>query len=70
VGPIDTPEGYWVVRVLEAQQDKVIESAALRELQSTSVRRWLDQERRHDPDAVQLFWDSEKYAWANDQVRK
>lgn len=69
VGPIDSFDGYYVVRVLEKAEDRLIDAAPYRELQAASLRKWLDDQRTQQ-NAIALSWDSDKYAWANDQVRR
>ena len=69
VGPINTIEGFFVGRVIEPAQDRLVDGAIQRQLQSSALRRWLSDIRKVG-DPVQLFWDSDKYAWANDQVRR
>lgn len=67
-GPIDTPEGYYVVKVLAKEVARPVAEERLKELRDGALERWL--RRQKETNKVELYWNSEKYAWANEQIRR
>lgn len=45
--PIPTPEGYWVIKVVE-KKERAIDEAKLQLLKANALWRWLDEERKNN----------------------
>lgn len=65
---IDTLDGFYVARLLEASQVREVSVERHKRLRDTALQRWLEQRKKVLQ--TELFWNSDRYAWANAQMKQ
>ncbi|MBI2911756.1 MAG: peptidylprolyl isomerase [Chloroflexi bacterium] len=66
--PIDALDGFYVVRLLDPPQVREVSPERHKRLRDTALQRWMEQRKKVIQ--TELFWNSDRYAWANAQMKQ
>ncbi|MBI2865655.1 MAG: peptidylprolyl isomerase [Chloroflexi bacterium] len=64
--PFSTPEGYYIVKLLERDEARPIEASILDQVKAKAITQWLNEEKGKQK--VLYYISSDKQLWAQDKV--
>lgn len=67
--PVKTSQGFWVFKLLEKDDNRLIDDDNLSTLKNKELRRWLDTKKKDNKD-IEYKITSEKQYWAQDRIDK